>query len=118
MPDTSPAKWHRAHSTWFFAEFALKADGTSDRVWDRTEYRFLYNSYYNAVGARHQRQHRGMVTRPSMSEVADYRSHVDKEIAELLAGGVDADIVGVVLLRTHHEEQHQELLLMDVKHLL
>lgn len=118
MPDTSPAKWHRAHSTWFFAEFALKADGTSDRVWDRPEYRFLYNSYYNAVGARHPRPHRGIVTRPSMSEVADYRSHVDKEIAELLAGGVDADIAGVVLLGTHHEEQHQELLLMDVKHLL
>jgi len=118
MPDTSPTKWHRAHTTWFFAEFVLCADGTSDRVWDLPEYRFLYNSYYDAVGARHPRPHRGLVTRPSMSEVADYRAHVDKEMAELLGAGVDSDVADVVVLGTHHEEQHQELLLMDIKHVL
>lgn len=126
MPDTSPTKWHRAHTTWFFAEFALGADGTSDRVWDRPEYRFLYNSYDEAVGARHLRQHRGLVTRPSLAEVAEYREHVDKEMLEMLAGGAVAGardggsdgIAGVVHLGTHHEEQHQELLLMDIKHVL
>jgi hypothetical protein len=71
MPDTSPTKWHRAHTTWFFAEFALGADGTSGRAWDRPEYRFLFNSYYDAVGARHPRPERGLVTRPSSTEVAD-----------------------------------------------
>jgi len=118
MPDTSPTKWHRAHTTWFFAEFALHADGTSGRVWDRPEYRFLYNSYYEAVGARHPRPQRGLVTRPSVAEIADYRNHVDKEMLELIAGGLDPAIAEVVELGTHHEEQHQELLLMDIKHVL
>jgi ergothioneine biosynthesis protein EgtB len=118
MPDTSPAKWHRAHTTWFFAEFVLGADGTSARVWDRPEYRFLYNSYYEAVGARHPRPNRGLVTRPSLAEVAEYRSHVDKEVTELLSSGVDEPIAGIVELGTHHEEQHQELLLIDIKHVL
>ena len=118
MPDTSPTKWHRAHTTWFFAEFVLRADGTSGRVWDRPEYRFLYNSYYEAVGARHPRPQRGLVTRPSVAEVADYRNHVDKEMLELMTGGLDTAIAAVVELGTHHEEQHQELLLMDIKHVL
>jgi ergothioneine biosynthesis protein EgtB len=122
MPDTSPAKWHRAHTTWFFAEFVLGADGTSERVWDRPEYRFLYNSYYDAVGSRHPRPDRGLVTRPSIAEVADYRAHIDKEIEQLLSGpstrGVEADVAATLVLGTHHEEQHQELLLIDIKHLL
>jgi ergothioneine biosynthesis protein EgtB len=119
MPDTSPTKWHRAHTTWFFAEFVLGADGTSERVWDRPEYRFLYNSYYDAVGARHPRPERGLVTRPSSSEVADYRAHVDKAVEELIAAGdVDAERGATLLLGTHHEEQHQELLLIDIKHVL
>jgi ergothioneine biosynthesis protein EgtB len=117
MPDTSPTKWHRAHTTWFFAEFVLGADGTSDRIWDRPEYRFLYNSYYEAVGARHPRPNRGMVTRPSLAEVAEYRAHVDKAMMDLLAGDdVGADVARVIELGTHHEEQHQELLLIDIKH--
>ncbi len=118
MPDTSPTKWHRAHTTWFFAEFALHADGTSGRVWDLPEYRFLYNSYYEAVGARHPRPQRGLVTRPSVAEVSDYRGHVDKEMLELIAGGLDPAVAEVVELGMHHEEQHQELLLMDIKHVL
>jgi ergothioneine biosynthesis protein EgtB len=117
MPDASPVKWHRAHTTWFFGEFVLGGDGRSDRIWDRPEHRFLYNSYYEAVGARHPRPDRGMVTRPAVSEVAAYREQVDKEMVELLLGGVDAETAAVVELGTHHEEQHQELLLIDVKHL-
>jgi ergothioneine biosynthesis protein EgtB len=118
MPDASPVKWHRAHTTWFFTEFVLGGDGASGRVWDRPEYRFLYNSYYDAVGARHPRPERGMVTRPSLAEVAHYRAQVDKDVLELLGGGVDEATAATVLLGTHHEEQHQELLLIDVKHLL
>jgi len=118
MPDTSPTKWHRAHTTWFFAEFLLGADGSSGRVWDRPEYRFLYNSYYDAVGARHPRPERGLVTRPSVAEVADYRAHVDKAVEELLEVGLDPGGAATLLLGTHHEEQHQELLLLDIKHVL
>jgi ergothioneine biosynthesis protein EgtB len=118
MPDTSPTKWHRAHTTWFFAEFVLGADGSSERVWDRPEYRFLYNSYYDAVGARHPRPERGLVTRPSIAEVAEYRAHVDKAVEELLADGLGAEEAATLVLGTHHEEQHQELLLLDIKHVL
>ncbi len=124
MPDTSPTKWHRAHTTWFFAEFVLGGDGTSQRSWDRPEYRFLYNSYYDTVGARHPRPNRGLVTRPSVEEVAQYRCEVDAAVVELVANlhKVEADearrIMDMVLLGTHHEEQHQELLLMDIKHAL
>lgn len=119
MPDVSPTKWHRAHTTWFFAEFVLGADGTTGRHWDVPEYRFLYNSYYEAVGARHPRPNRGLVTRPSSAAIADYRSAVDKEIAELIrSGALDRATADVILLGTHHEEQHQELLLIDIKHVL
>jgi ergothioneine biosynthesis protein EgtB len=118
MPDTSPTKWHRAHTTWFFAEFVLGADGTGERVWDRPEYRFLYNSYYDAVGARHPRPERGLVTRPSVAEVAEYRAHVDKAVEGLLADGLGAEEAATLALGTHHEEQHQELLLLDIKHVL
>ena len=121
MPDTSPTKWHRAHTTWFFGEFVLGADGTSGRVWDRPEYRFLFNSYYEAVGARHPRPQRGLVTRPSVAEVADYRSHVDKAMLDVLDGldgGANEALAGAIELGTHHEEQHQELLLIDIKHAL
>jgi ergothioneine biosynthesis protein EgtB len=78
----------------------------------------LYNSYYEAVGARHPRPERGLVTRPSLAEVGDYRAHVDKEMHELLAGDVDVATARTVELGTHHEEQHQELLLIDIKHAL
>jgi ergothioneine biosynthesis protein EgtB len=118
MPDTSPTKWHRAHTTWFFAEFVLGADGESGQVWDRPEYRFLYNSYYDAVGARHPRPERGLVTRPSVAEVAEYRAHVDKAVEEMVTDGVDPATLDTLLLGTHHEEQHQELLLIDIKHVL
>jgi ergothioneine biosynthesis protein EgtB len=118
MPDASPTKWHRAHTTWFFAEFVLGADGSSDRAWDRPEYRFLYNSYYEAVGARHPRPERGLVTRPSIDEIAAYRAHVDAEIEALVSTGADPTKLDALVLGTHHEEQHQELLLIDIKHVL
>jgi ergothioneine biosynthesis protein EgtB len=118
MPDTSPTKWHRAHTTWFFAEFVLGADGAGEHPWDLPEYRFLYNSYYDTVGARHPRPERGLVTRPSVAEVSEYRAHVDKAVEELLAGGIGTEQAATLLLGTHHEEQHQELLLLDIKHVL
>jgi ergothioneine biosynthesis protein EgtB len=118
MADTSPTKWHRAHTTWFFAEFVLGAHGTSGRVWDRPEYRFLFNSYYDAVGARHPRPDRGLVTRPSVAEVAEYRAHVDAAMLDVLDECSDVARTDLVELGTHHEEQHQELLLIDVKHVL
>ncbi|MEP1124847.1 MAG: ergothioneine biosynthesis protein EgtB [Ilumatobacter sp.] len=119
MADTSPTKWHRAHTSWFFAEFVLGADGTSGRPGDRPEYRFLYNSYYDAVGARHPRPNRGLVTRPSLAEVGEYRRHVDAAIDERFRrGNLDRAELAVIELGTHHEEQHQELLLIDIKHAL
>ena len=118
MPDASPTKWHRAHTTWFFAEFVLGADGTGARPWDRPEYRFLYNSYYDAVGARHPRPDRGLVTRPTLDEVAAYRERVDEAVEALFAVGVGDEAWSTLLLGTHHEEQHQELLLLDIKHAL
>ncbi len=94
-------------------------------MWDRPEYRFLFNSYYDAVGARHPRPDRGLVTRPSLAEVAEYRAHVDKamvDVFDALEGdggdGGGGALAGIVELGTHHEEQHQELLLIDIKHAL
>ena len=118
MPDTSPTKWHRAHTTWFFAEFVLGADGGGARPWDTPAQRFLYNSYYEAVGARHPRPNRGLVTRPSVHEVAEYRQQIDEEMVALLASGVTPEQRTVIELGMHHEEQHQELLLLDIKHVL
>jgi dimethylhistidine N-methyltransferase len=109
MPDCSPTKWHRAHTTWFFDEFVL---GECD-----DETRFLWNSYYEAVGARHPRAHRGLLTRPTVDEVAGYRRRVDERVLDALPG-MDARRQALVELGCHHEEQHQELLLMDAKHLL
>ena len=116
MPDVSPTKWHRAHTTWFFETFVLERD-PSYRVRDET-YRYLFNSYYEGVGPRHARAERGLITRPGVTEVAAYRQHVDAAMVERLRGGVDADVAWLVELGQHHEQQHQELLLMDAKHVL
>jgi ergothioneine biosynthesis protein EgtB len=119
MTDCSPTKWHRAHTTWFFAEFVLGAEKDGGRLWDRPEYRFLYNSYYEAVGARHPRPERGLVTRPSVAEVVEYRTHVDKAMEALLAAGLEDETAeATLMLGTQHEEQHQELLMIDIKHML
>ncbi len=114
MPDASPAKWHRAHTTWFFETFLLRPHLPGYRP-VREDYAFLFNSYYEAAGPRHARPHRGMVTRPSSGEVAEYRSAVDAAMAELLQAPSD-EVASLTELGLRHEEQHQELLLTDVLH--
>ncbi|HYH20568.1 MAG TPA: ergothioneine biosynthesis protein EgtB [Azospirillum sp.] len=115
MPDCSPAKWHRAHTTWFFETFLLTPFLPGYRLFD-PGYAYLFNSYYEAVGARHPRPQRGMITRPGVAEVAAYRAHVDEAMDRLLARA-DERARPLVELGLAHEEQHQELLLMDLLHL-
>jgi ergothioneine biosynthesis protein EgtB len=117
MTDASPAKWHRAHTSWFFEEFVLGPAGDY-RVFDPS-YRYLFNSYYEAVGPRHPRPQRGLVTRPGIAEIARYRIYVQEELVRRLsAGSLDDHSLDLTELGCHHEQQHQELLLMDAKHLL
>jgi ergothioneine biosynthesis protein EgtB len=116
MPDASPTKWHLAHTTWFFEEFVL-ARFDRDHRWHDERWRFLFNSYYEAAGPRHPRPSRGLLSRPSLDEVRTWRARVDERMLALLAGGDEAALP-VILLGTHHEEQHQELILTDVKHAL
>lgn len=116
MTEASPAKWHRAHVTWFFEEFVLRRD-PSYTVYDET-YRYLFNSYYEAVGERHPRPDRGLVTRPGVDDISRYREYVDAALSDRLnRGALDDQAYGLVELGCHHEQQHQELLLMDIKHL-
>ncbi len=115
MPDASPAKWHLAHSTWFFERFVLGAD--PDYVPVEPHWDLLFNSYYNSVGPFHVRARRGLLSRPSLAEVLDYRRQVDDRLLERLqAGRLDDATLRVLELGTHHEQQHQELLLTDIKH--
>jgi ergothioneine biosynthesis protein EgtB len=107
MPDVSPTKWHRAHTTWFFETFVVQPDEPFDPA-----FRYLFNSYYEAVGPRHARAERGLVTRPGIEEIARYRAHVDRAV---LDGALDHPLLELGL---HHEQQHQELLLMDILHVL
>ncbi|MEA2848735.1 MAG: hypothetical protein QOG78_4016 [Rhodospirillaceae bacterium] len=116
MPDASPTKWHLAHTTWFFETFVLRPHARDYRVFDPA-YEYLFNSYYEAVGPRHPRPQRGMITRPGVGEILAYRRHVSDAMAALLTKS-DNRIDQVVELGLHHEQQHQELLLMDAKHLL
>ncbi|MEI9903271.1 MAG: DinB family protein [Asticcacaulis sp.] len=113
IPDASPAKWHLAHTTWFFETFLLAAQ--PDYALLDPDYAFLFNSYYEALGPRQPRAQRGLLTRPSLDEVLAYRRHVDIHMQALLAS--DADIDALLDLGLAHEEQHQELLLMDILHL-
>ncbi|HEY0180562.1 MAG TPA: ergothioneine biosynthesis protein EgtB, partial [Dokdonella sp.] len=116
MPDASPAKWHLAHTTWFFETFLLAAASSDYRPFDPA-YAYLFNSYYEAVGPRQPRPQRGLLTRPSLDEVLAYRRHVDRRMDALIGAGLDAAQRALVRLGLAHEEQHQELLLMDVLHL-
>ena len=116
MPDASPTKWHLAHTTWFFETFLLRPYARDYPVFDPA-YEYLFNSYYEAVGPRHPRPQRGMITRPGVEEILAYRRHVSEAMAALLTKG-DNRIDQLVELGIHHEQQHQELLLMDAKHLL
>ncbi|MDE3086106.1 MAG: ergothioneine biosynthesis protein EgtB [Acidobacteriota bacterium] len=117
MPDVSPTKWHRAHTSWFFETFLLEPSLAGYGVFDPM-YGYLFNSYYESVGARHPRPARGVISRPGIAEVAAYRRHVDEAMAALLGGLDDDRALGLVELGLHHEQQHQELLLMDAKHVL
>jgi ergothioneine biosynthesis protein EgtB len=115
MPDASPAKWHLAHTTWFFETFLLAGRERGYAPFD-PRYAYLFNSYYDAVGPRHARPQRGLLTRPSLEEVRAYRAQVDARVDRLLASGLDPDGASVLELGLHHEQQHQELLLTDIKH--
>jgi ergothioneine biosynthesis protein EgtB len=118
MPDASPVKWHLAHTTWFFETFVLERFAADFKPFDPS-FRVLFNSYYNAVGDKHPRAERGLISRPDLSSVHAYRHHVTAAIERLLALSPDHDeIVSLVTLGCHHEEQHQELILTDLKHLL
>ncbi len=120
MPDVSPTKWHRAHVTWFFETFLL-AEHESGFSPFQDQYWFLFNSYYESLGPRYSRPDRGLVTRPGAHEVGDYRRNVDARVRELVEGldeGTLTKLAPVIQLGFHHEQQHQELLLMDIKHVL
>jgi ergothioneine biosynthesis protein EgtB len=120
MPDVSPTKWHRAHVTWFFETFVL-ADHEQGFTPFQDRYWFLFNSYYEAVGPRYPRAQRGVVSRPGAHDVGVYRGNVDDRMRDLVSSlddGTLAKIAGTVELGFHHEQQHQELLLMDIKHVL
>lgn len=115
MEDASPAKWHLAHTTWFFETFVLRDHVEGYELYSR-DWPFLFNSYYEAEGERHTRARRGMITRPSLEEVGAYRAHVDAALADALPD-LPVRARELVELGLHHEQQHQELLLMDIQHL-
>src|SRR5690242_16163377 len=118
MPDASPTKWHRAHTTWFFEQFLLVPHADGYVPFD-DRFAFLFNSYYVAAGPRHARPKRGLITRPGMAEVAAYRAHVDAAVERLIAdvsAAKLADVLRVVEIGLNHEQQHQELILTDILH--
>jgi ergothioneine biosynthesis protein EgtB len=118
MPDASPAKWHLAHTAWFFETFVMRREDPDYKVF-HPRYEFLFNSYYNSVGEQFSRPDRGLLTRPPLEEVGRYRAHVDRAVTALLdlPGRLPAQTLDIVELGLHHEQQHQELLLTDIKHL-
>ncbi len=121
MPDASPIKWHLAHTSWFFETFILERFEPGFRPC-HPAFRVLFNSYYNGVGDKYPRPQRGLLTRPSLAEVLDYRHEVDRRIGLLLAGrqqaGRGAELASLLQLGLQHEQQHQELMQTDLKHLL
>jgi ergothioneine biosynthesis protein EgtB len=117
MPDVSPTKWHRAHVTWFFEQFVLMPFQRGYRPVDE-RYLYLWNSYYEGVGARHPRAQRGLLSRPGVGEVTAYRDTVDEAMEDFFGRSFTPEIADRIELGLHHEQQHQELLLMDIKHVL
>ena len=118
MPEVSPTKWHLAHTTWFFETFILKkwVSGYRDAV---PEYAYLFNSYYNAAGAMHRRDLRGLISRPTVEETKKFRASIDADIDNLVANADEKlfrEIEPILTLGIHHEQQHQELLVTDIKH--
>jgi ergothioneine biosynthesis protein EgtB len=117
MPDASPAKWHLAHTSWFFETFILSEAIPGYHPF-HPDFRVLFNSYYNSLGAQYPRAERGLVTRPGLDEVRAYRAHVDGHVLSLLAGGIEPALVPLIEIGLQHEQQHQELILTDLKYLL
>jgi ergothioneine biosynthesis protein EgtB len=116
MPDASPTKWHRAHVTWFFEQFLLCPFAPGYRVFDE-RFAYLFNSYYVAAGPRKARPQRGLITRPTASEVGAYRTHVDAAICSLIESSEDLNkLIPIIEIGLNHEQQHQELLLTDILH--
>jgi ergothioneine biosynthesis protein EgtB len=118
MADASPAKWHRAHVTWFFEQFLLLPNDPSYKIFDQ-RFPFLFNSYYVAAGPRHARPQRGLITRPTAADVIAYRAHVDAAVERLIANVPVADaerVFAILEIGLHHEQQHQELLITDILH--
>jgi ergothioneine biosynthesis protein EgtB len=118
MPDASPVKWHRAHTTWFFEQFLLLPQARSYRVFDE-RFAYLFNSYYVSAGPRHTRPDRGLVTRPGAAEVTAYRQHVDAAVMRLWDGGGEGDrakLLPILEIGLNHEQQHQELIVTDILH--
>src|SRR4051812_37150880 len=111
MADASPTKWHLAHTSWFFETFVL-AGAPLEPSFD-----YLFNSYYDAVGPRHPRAARGLLSRPSLDEIRRYRRDVDEQVLALVERGVADAVRSRIVLGLHHEQQHQELILTDIKHL-
>jgi len=118
MPDVSPTKWHLAHTTWFFETFVLADRSGYQRFDDR--YAYLFNSYYNTIGKQFPRPQRGLISRPGIEEVLEYRRHVDASMLELLRSEPtdDDQLARIVEIGLQHEQQHQELVLTDIKHVL
>jgi ergothioneine biosynthesis protein EgtB len=118
MPDASPIKWHRAHTTWFFEQFLLVPHVKGYKPF-HPDFAFLFNSYYVTAGPRHSRAHRGVITRPSIEEVTAYRAHVDAEMRDALLAAdpaLLATLGPLIEVGVNHEQQHQELMLTDVLH--
>jgi ergothioneine biosynthesis protein EgtB len=118
MPDVSPTKWHLAHTTWFFETFILKKFVPAYRP-EIPEYAYLFNSYYNAAGDMHRRDLRGLISRPTLSQAQRYRASIDSHVDDLLSNPDEsllAEVEPILVLGIHHEQQHQELLITDIKH--
>lgn len=116
MPDASPLKWHLAHTSWFFEHFILQPFAENYPVFSK-DYCYLFNSYYDAVGPRHARPARGLLTRPPLDDILAYRQHIERHMIPLLERQL-SDVTELVTVGLHHEMQHQELMLTDILHLL
>jgi ergothioneine biosynthesis protein EgtB len=120
MPDTSPTKWHRAHTTWFFEQFLLVPNVPGYKIFDE-RFAYLYNSYYVSAGPRYARPKRGLITRPAAGEVTAYRAHVDAAVERLLEKSEAVELkklLPIVEIGLNHEQQHQELIITDILHVL
>src|SRR5437870_4689928 len=118
MPEASPTKWHLAHTTWFFETFVLAGHDPKRKPFDPA-FKVLFNSYYNSVGDKHPRPQRGLLSRPSLDQVLEYREHVERDILALIReGSLAPELRDLIGLGIQHEQQHEELILTDLKHML